>query len=84
MLKNGEPVEGLTVIEAVKQMKRGDVFIKGANALDYKRKVAGILVGHPEGGTIGATTGTVIARRIEFVIPVGLEKQVGELQLSGA
>lgn len=78
VLKNGEPVEGLTVVEAVKQMKRGDVFIKGANALDYKRKVAGILVGHPEGGTIGATIGTVIARRIEFVIPVGLEKLVYE------
>ncbi|MCS7186604.1 MAG: hypothetical protein N3B10_10795 [Armatimonadetes bacterium] len=78
VLKNGELVDGLTVIEAVKQMKRGDVFIKGANALDYKRKVAGILVGHPEGGTIGATIGTVIARRIDFVIPVGLEKLVYE------
>lgn len=78
VLKNGEPIEGLTVIEAIKQMKRGDVFIKGANALDYKRKVAAILVGHPEGGTIGATIGTVIARRIEFVIPVGLEKLVYE------
>ncbi len=78
VLKNGEPIEGLTVIEAVKQMKRGDVFIKGANALDYRRKVAAILVGHPEGGTIGATIGTVIARRIEFVIPVGLEKLVYE------
>lgn len=78
VLKNGKPVDGLTVIEAVKQMKRGDVFIKGANALDYKRKVAGILVGHPEGGTIGATIGIVIARRIEFVIPVGLEKLVYE------
>lgn len=78
VLKNGEPVEGLTVIEAVKQMKRGDVFIKGANALDYRRKIAGILVGHPEGGTIGATIGIVIARRIDFVIPVGLEKLVYE------
>jgi len=78
VLKNGVPVEGMTVIEAVRQMKRGDVFIKGANALDYKRKVAGILVGHPEGGTIGATLGIVIARRIEFVIPVGLEKLVYE------
>lgn len=76
VLKNGVPVEGMTVIEAVQQMKKGDVFIKGANALDYKRKVAGILVGHPEGGTIGATFGIVIARRIELVIPVGLEKLV--------
>lgn len=78
VLKDGVPIEGMTVIEAVKQMKAGDVFIKGANALDYRRKVAGILIGHPEGGTIGATIGTVVARRIELVIPVGLEKLVYE------
>lgn len=78
VLKNGVQVEGMTAIEAVKQMSSGDVFIKGANALDYKRKVAGILIGHPEGGTIGATIGTIVARRIELVIPVGLEKLVYE------
>ncbi|MCS7254482.1 MAG: hypothetical protein RMK18_04995 [Armatimonadota bacterium] len=78
VLKDGVQVEGLTVIEAVKQMRSGDVFIKGANALDYKRRVAGILIGHPEGGTIGATIGTVVARRVELVIPVGLEKLVYE------
>lgn len=78
VLKNGVPVEGMTVIEAVKHMGKGDVFIKGANALDYRRKTAGILIGHPEGGTIGATIGTIVARRIELVIPVGLEKLVYE------
>ncbi|HID07711.1 MAG TPA: hypothetical protein EYP10_11270 [Armatimonadetes bacterium] len=78
VLKNGECLEGLSAIEAVNQMGAGDVFIKGANALDYQRKVAGILIGHPEGGTIGATLGIIVARRIELVIPIGLEKLVFE------
>jgi len=78
VLKRGEPVEGVSAVEAVKEMRAGDVFIKGANALDYRRKVAGILIGHPEGGTIGATLGTIVARGIELVIPVGLEKLVYE------
>ena len=32
------------------------------------------MIGHPTGGTIGATIGTIIARRITLVVPVGLEK----------
>ncbi len=78
VLKNGQPVEGLSAVEAVREMKAGDVFVKGANALDYRRKVAGILIGHPEGGTIGATLGIIVARGVELVIPVGLEKLVYE------
>ncbi|HIE08620.1 MAG TPA: hypothetical protein EYP65_02090 [Armatimonadetes bacterium] len=78
VLERGRPVEGVSAVEAVKRMKAGDVFIKGANALDYRRKVAGILIGHPEGGTIGATLGTIVARGVELIIPVGLEKLVYE------
>ena len=57
-------------------MKEGDVFIKGANALNYGKRLAGILIGDRSGGTIGATWGYIIARRIRLVIPVGLEKDV--------
>lgn len=78
VLKRGQPVEGLSVVEAVREMKAGDVFIKGANALNYTRKVVGVLIGHPEGGTIGATLGIIVARGVELVLPVGLEKLVYE------
>jgi len=79
VIKDGKPVEGLDPATAVKElMGPGDVFIKGANALDYKNKVAGILILHPTGGTIGNAIGHIIARRIELVIPVGLEKLVYE------
>ena len=57
-------------------MGPGDVFIKGANALNYERRQAGILIGHPTGGTIGAVIGTLVARRVTLIIPVGLEKNI--------
>ncbi len=76
VLTRGARVEGVRATEALKDMQPGDVFVKGANALDYERKVAGLLLGHPTGGTIGAAYGTVVSRKIHLIIPVGLEKLV--------
>ena len=76
VLRNGERWEGVTATDAVAEMKAGDVFIKGANALNHDLDQAAILVGHPTGGTIGAAIGTVVARRATLLIPVGLEKSV--------
>lgn len=68
----------LTLAEAVAQMERGDVVIKGANALNYETGVAGLLVGHPQGGTIAAVIGSCFGKGLHLVIPVGLEKEVSE------
>ena len=76
VLVRGERLAGVTATEAVADMKAGDVFIKGANALNYETGVAGLLVGHPTGGTLGAAIGTLVARRIRLLVPVGLEKEV--------
>ena len=76
VLHKGERVEGVSATEIVGDMGPGDVFIKGANALNYERGHAGILIGHPTGGTIGAAIGTVVARRAHLLLPVGLEKSV--------
>jgi hypothetical protein len=76
VLHQGRPMEGVTAADAVSRMGPGDVFVKGGNALDYHRKLVGILIGHPTGGTIGAAYGTIISRKIQLVIPIGLEKLV--------
>jgi hypothetical protein len=68
----------LTLKDAVAQMQRGDVVIKGANALNYEQGVAGLLVGHPEGGTIGVIIGSYYGKGLHLVIPVGLEKEIAE------
>ncbi len=61
--------------KAIEVLSAEDVFIKGANALDAT-KTAGILMAHATGGTIGAALGTVMARGVNFIIPVGIEKTI--------
>ena len=55
-------------------MKKGDIYIKGANVLDYMGDVAGILIGGKDGATIGNTIGHIIGKQIQLIIPIGLEK----------
>ncbi len=72
-------------VNAVKDMKKGDVYIKGANVLNYDDNVAGILIGGMDGATIGNTIGHIIGKQIQLIIPVGLEKltyeDINELHL---
>jgi len=75
VLRRGK-VEDMGLADAISQLQAGDVVMKGANALNYADRTAGILVGHPEGGTIGASLPTIIARKAHLVVPVGLEKLV--------
>ena len=63
------------VEKAIEVLSPEDVFIKGANALDAT-KTAGILMAHAAGGTIGAALGTVMARGVNFIIPIGIEKTI--------
>lgn len=57
----------------------GDVFVKGANALDATGK-AGILLANPAGGFIARAMGVLFARGASLVIPVGLEKLVPSVE----
>ena len=77
IIQQGEiHMEGETVIEAAKNMNPGDVIIKGANALNYEKNIAGCLVGHPAGGTVGGFWGPLYGKKIKLIIPVGLEKEI--------
>lgn len=76
VLVNGEPAPNLDRFSALDKMQPGDVYIKGANALNYALGVAGITIGNPRGGTIGGAIGTIIGKKLQLLIPVGLEKEV--------
>ena len=76
--KKGAIVKELNRYNAVKQMGKGDVYIKGANALNYEDQIAGVLIGGGDGGTLGAVLGSIIGKHIHLVIPIGLEKLVYE------
>lgn len=83
VLRNGQPVDGVSLADALADLQAGDVVIKGANALDYRAGLAANLIGHPAGGTMGLVLGAVHGRGAHLVIPVGLEKLVaGDLLLA--
>jgi len=74
IIENGKVVD-LTLEEAVQRLRGSDVLIKGANALDPSG-MAGIYVGSSTSGTIGLSIGTLMARGVNFIIPIGLEKLI--------
>lgn len=60
------------------QMSHGDLYIKGANAVDRDGN-AGFLLAHPNGGNIMYALNRVYAQGVRFIIPVGLEKQISSV-----
>jgi len=75
IIKNGVVSSEKSIENAIEELSAEDVFIKGANALDAYGN-AGILLAHTAGGTIGSAIGTVMARGVNFIIPVGIEKMI--------
>ncbi len=65
-----ENPEGLTRI-----MGPDDVFVKGANAVDTSG-AAWVMLASETGGTLGHVLGTLMARGVPILVPVGLEKYV--------
>ena len=76
VISNGKWLKGKSLFDVVDELKKGDVILKGANALDMKKKQAAILIGHPKAGTIAVALQAVLGRRVRLIIPVGLEKRV--------
>ncbi len=66
-------------------LNKGDIYIKGANVLNYEANVAGVLIGGKDGATIGNTIGHIIGKQVNLIIPIGLEKltyeDINELHL---
>jgi len=78
IIEKGKVRKDLSLEEAIKMLKSGDVLMKGANALDPDG-ITGVFIGRvplTDGGTIGLSLGTVVGRGVNFIIPVSLEKLV--------
>jgi hypothetical protein len=69
---------GKTIFDVIDGLKEGDVIVKGANCVNLVQKKAGILIGHPKGGTIIVALQAVLGRRVKLLLPVGLEKRVSD------
>ena len=77
IIVDGQWQQGQTILDVADDLKTGDVVLKGANAVDPYGQPA-VQIGHPKGGTILATLPAVIGRRVQLIVPVGLEKRVFE------
>jgi hypothetical protein len=78
VIVNGRWQKGKTIFDVIDDLKEGDVIIKGANCVNLVQKKAGILVGHPKGGTIAVALQAVVGKRVKLILPVGLEKRISD------
>ena len=79
VIRGGKPIKTKSD-DILSELTADDVFIKGANALDASG-TAGVLLASRRGGTVGRVLGTVVARGVNLIIPVGLEKFIpGSIQ----
>jgi hypothetical protein len=76
VITDGNPQIGTTIFDVLDSLKAGDVILKGANALDFERRRAAVLIGDPRGGTAAAAVQAAVGRRVRLVVPVGVEKRV--------
>jgi hypothetical protein len=76
VMRAGSWDEGKTIFDVAADLGPQDVILKGANALDYARGQAAVLVAHPKGGTALVAMEAVVGRRVGLLVPVGLEKMV--------
>lgn len=74
VFKNGV-VQDTSYQEILKEMREGDIILKGANVINYKKGQAGVLIGHPTGGTTGNIVPAIKENNLRLIIPVGLEKE---------
>jgi hypothetical protein len=75
VIRRGKVVEGADSKVEILSFGPDDVFIKGANAVDWDGN-AGILTSSVMGGTIGMAWPVVTSRGSHLIMPVGLEKLV--------
>ncbi|MBN1553974.1 MAG: hypothetical protein JXA11_04460 [Phycisphaerae bacterium] len=76
VIRDGQWEKGKEIFDVIDDLKPGDVILKGANAVNLESGLAGILIGHPKAGTIGAAIQAVVGRRVRLILAVGLEKRV--------
>ena len=79
LIDHGKVFTDRDVFAAAPDMGEGDMIMKGANALYLPGGEAGVLIGHPQGGTVIPTITAEIGHRVSIVVPVGLEEPIAAL-----
>ncbi len=75
VIEKGKVVEGADTNEEILKFKKGDVVIKGGNAIDHTG-LTGTFACSLKCGTMGMSWPICTPRGAEFIIPISLEKMV--------
>jgi hypothetical protein len=78
VIQKGKWLKGKTIFDILDELDEGDIIVKGANCVNVKDNKAGVIIGHPKGGTVLAALQVVTGKRVKLIIPVGLEKRTNE------
>ena len=76
LIDHGTARTDRTVFDVAPELTGDDIILKGANAVYLPGKEAGVLIGHPQGGTMMPILSAALGRRVQIIVPVGLEKRV--------
>ncbi|MFW6265103.1 MAG: hypothetical protein ACOC3B_03265 [Bacillota bacterium] len=76
VIEKGKLIKGKTIFDLADNVEKGDIIIKGANAVNIEDEQAALYIGHPAAGTILPTYQTVFGKRVELYLPAGLEKRI--------
>lgn len=76
LIDHGKACFDRTVFEIAPELGKDDMIMKGANALYMPSHEAAVLVGHPQAGTMIPIVTAAVGRRVQLVVPVGVEKRV--------
>ena len=76
VLVDGVWQPGKTIFDLADDLRAGDVVLKGGNALDLGARQAAVYVGDPQGGTVLKAVTAAIGRRVQLMVPIGLEKRI--------
>ena len=77
--RSGVEDEAQDAVQYMNTLGTGDLYIKGANALDKEGNV-GFLIANATGGNVLAFASRYATKRIPFIVPIGLEKLVPSVQ----
>lgn len=76
LIDHGKAYFDRTVFDIAPELGAEDMIMKGGNAVYLPGGEAGVLIGHPQGGTLMPITAAAIGRRVQLYVPIGVEKRV--------
>ena len=78
VIREGKAVRGRLINDIEPELKTGDMILKGANAVYLPDRQGGVVIGNERLGTLSPINAAYYGRRVQVIIPAGLEKRVDE------